>query len=226
MPKTTVFTSDQRDKLLNLVTDPTKQIDGIDIINNQVLVCTHKNRDPCQKDAPNTNIFLACFTTCYGRLKLYRELDKLGERVCYFDTDSLIYISEPGQFNLPLGRYLGELTSELPPGAWIKKFLSGGAKQYGYKVHPSGEIVLKLRGFSLNYRNSQRVNFDSLERVILQTFNENSDACIYTCTKNKIGRQKRTNKVTSRDEIKRYMPVYMKRCLMKPSLYTLPFGWK
>jgi hypothetical protein len=38
-----------------------------------------------------TNVILAAFVTCYARLKLYEALDFLGERVLYFDTDSIFY---------------------------------------------------------------------------------------------------------------------------------------
>ena len=55
-----------------------------------------------------TNIFLATFTTCWARLKLYDVLDSLGERVLYYDTDSVIYVSRPGQYDPPLGDYLGK----------------------------------------------------------------------------------------------------------------------
>ncbi|GFX12399.1 uncharacterized protein TNCV_1035861 [Trichonephila clavipes] len=36
----------------------------------------------------STNIFIAAFTTCHARLKLYSEIEKLNESVLYFDTDS------------------------------------------------------------------------------------------------------------------------------------------
>ena len=41
--------------------------------------------------APNLKIFVACFTTCHARLKLYEELERLDQRVVYFDTDSIIF---------------------------------------------------------------------------------------------------------------------------------------
>ena len=31
--------------------------------------------------SPNLNIFVACFTTCWARLRLYEALEQLGERV-------------------------------------------------------------------------------------------------------------------------------------------------
>ena len=47
--------------------------------------------------APNLNIFIACFTTCHARLKLYEELQRLDQRVVYFDIDSIIFTQAPGQ---------------------------------------------------------------------------------------------------------------------------------
>lgn len=32
------------------------------------------------------NIFVACFTTAHARMKLYSELEKVGDRALYFDT--------------------------------------------------------------------------------------------------------------------------------------------
>ena len=41
--------------------------------------------------SPNLNIFVACFTTCWARLRLYEAFETLQERVLYFDTDSVIF---------------------------------------------------------------------------------------------------------------------------------------
>ena len=63
------------------------------------------------EEARSTNIFIAAFTACHGRMKLYDELDKIG--VLYYDTDSIIYIDKPSLYNPKLGNNLGNLTSEL-----------------------------------------------------------------------------------------------------------------
>jgi hypothetical protein len=73
-----------------------------------------------------TNIFVAAFTTCWARLKLYGVLDSLRERVLYFDTDSVIYVSRPDEYDPPLGDYLGDLTDELKQGEHIVEYVSGG----------------------------------------------------------------------------------------------------
>ena len=68
----------------------------------------YKIHDPMIDVSPNLNIFVACFTTCYARLKLYEELEPLDQRVVYFDTDWIIFTQEEGQYQPPLGKYLGE----------------------------------------------------------------------------------------------------------------------
>lgn len=45
-----------------------------------------------------TNVFVAIYTTAHSRLKLCEGLETL-----YFDTDSLIYSTKPGEAELELG---------------------------------------------------------------------------------------------------------------------------
>ena len=54
-----------------------------------------------------TSVVLAAFVTSYGRLRLYDEIDKLGDRVLYFDTDSIIFVSRPGEYEPVLGNFWG-----------------------------------------------------------------------------------------------------------------------
>ena len=51
----------------------------------------------------HTNLMLASFITAGGRLRLYEHLSKLGDRVLYHDTDSIIYERKPGMYNIPVG---------------------------------------------------------------------------------------------------------------------------
>ena len=86
------------------------------------------------------NIFIAAFTTCWARLKLYEELKRGGEQILYYDTDSILLNiddSNPNHYRPVTGDFLGELTDEL----WDKKdqkfhhiveFASAGPKNYGY----------------------------------------------------------------------------------------------
>ena len=56
---------------------------------------------------------MACFTTCWARLRFYEALDLLKERVVYFDTDSVVFIHKPNMPDPPLGDYLGDFKDEL-----------------------------------------------------------------------------------------------------------------
>ena len=68
----------------------------------------------CISEDNKTNIYLATFTTCSARLKLYDVFERLPDRrLLYYDTDSVLYVSRPGQYDPPLGDYLGELTDEV-----------------------------------------------------------------------------------------------------------------
>ena len=59
-------------------------------------------------------------------MKLYSEMDKLGDAVLYHDTYFIIYASN-GENDPPLGNFLGEFTDELN-GDTIKTFVSGMIK--------------------------------------------------------------------------------------------------
>lgn len=73
-----------------------------------------------------TNIFISAFTTCQACLKLYESLEELGDRVLYYDTDSIIYTWKPSQAEIPLGDYLGDTTNELEDDVYITEFVLGG----------------------------------------------------------------------------------------------------
>ena len=59
------------------------------------------------------NVSLAAFVTAQGRLHLYNEMENLDKRVLYYDTDSIIFISSPGEYEPELRNYLGQFTNEL-----------------------------------------------------------------------------------------------------------------
>jgi len=110
---------------------------------------------------------VAAFTACWARLKLYSYLDQLKQQVLYFDTDSIVYSHKPGQANIPLGDYLGDMTNELDAEDYIVDFTSAGPKNYGYKTK-LGKVCCKVRGFTLNVRGSQQLNYDIMRENLLE----------------------------------------------------------
>ena len=73
-------------------------------------------------------------------------------------------------YSPPLGDYLGDLTNEINPkdGNHITCFVSGGPKNYAYNLD-TGKTCCKVRGFTLNFRNSQKINFDSVALMVKNT---------------------------------------------------------
>ena len=91
-----------------------------------------------------------------ARIHLYGYLDRLQKRALYCDTESVIYIQPTAEPPLvKTGECLGAMTSALKPGCHIEEFVSGGTKNYAYRivdpVTGNRETVCKV---TLNYRAS------------------------------------------------------------------------
>ncbi|PFX12181.1 putative DNA polymerase [Stylophora pistillata] len=158
---------DQPQELATFMSSDTYDISyvGLASVGERVEVhYTMENED--ESISPNLNIFIACFTTCWARLRLYEALDMLKNRVLYFDTDSVIFLSSPHDTDPPLGDYLGEFKDELPHGEHIIEFVSGGPKNYAY-ITSSGKEECKVRGISLNSLGTSYVNFNVIKQNVL-----------------------------------------------------------
>ncbi|XP_029561594.1 uncharacterized protein LOC115157467 [Salmo trutta] len=171
----------------------------------------------------NVNVFLAAFTTAYGRLELYALMEQLQRRVLYHDTDSVVYVSKQGDWSPPLSNYLGGLTSELKDGDHITEWSSCGSKSYAFRTKDN-HVVLKAKGVTQNYENAPRVNLESITRLVEGFINDrNSDLEILSSYK-KIVRDKKGFHLRNAPLTKRFRVVYDKRMLL-PNGTTLPFGY-
>ena len=174
---------------------------------------------------------IAAFCTSYARLKLWYVLDRLGDRVLYHDTDSVIYTHAPGQYDLPTGKFLGDLTDELTckgvgcngcsNGHWIVDFISCGAKNYAYKLN-TGQVVCKVRGFSLNFAASKIINLETMKEA-LNCWKWGQNREDMTTVKTMILRDRKTAVVYSKVMPKNYGVVYNKR-VVNDHFETLPYG--
>ena len=155
-------------ELYEVVTDPLTEVTNLRIFNDDVLEVVYKtNDDECVENG-RTNLFVAAFTTCHARLKLYGYLHALQQQVLYFDTDSVIYSHREGESVLTNGDYLGDLTNELSHGDSIVEFTSGGLKNYGYRTS-EGKVECKVRGFSLgSVRGHAQLNYERLRENVLE----------------------------------------------------------
>ena len=62
------------------------------------------------------------------------------------DTDSIIWVKDNEDDNpMPTGQFLGDMCSELDPGVWIQKFVSGGPKNYLYTTN-KGQLKITVKG--------------------------------------------------------------------------------
>ncbi|XP_071037810.1 uncharacterized protein [Parasteatoda tepidariorum] len=199
------------------LTDPTKNVKDVFFPTDEVAAISWEYKEEFVTQDSSTNIFLAAFTTSWARMKLYEEMDKLGENVLYHDTDSIIY-AQDGSNDPPLGNFLGEFTDELN-GEVITTFVSGGPKNYAYQTS-SGKTCCKVRGFTLNFRNSQKLNFHSIKKMVIGM----SDEAILLHNPAKICREKKKRKVINKPETRMYRIVYDKR-VIQSDLTTLPYGY-
>ena len=98
----------------------------------------------------SSNVAIAAMTTSYARLRLLNMMRKLGSRVLYTDTDSVIYVSRPGDWEPQLGTVLGEWNNELGEGeSHIVSFISLGPKTYAYETN-TGRIEMKIKSITQN----------------------------------------------------------------------------
>jgi len=101
----------------------------------------------------------------YGRIKLHRQLNKLQKRVLYYDTDSIIYIYDPQEYNVSSSDILGDWDEEKISKKGIAEFVGLGPKSYGLRTF-SGDEVIKVKGLSLKFAHKEMFNFDTLKNLI------------------------------------------------------------
>lgn len=159
-----------------MLQDTTLEVKGLEILNNtekpesDMILINYLEKQDFIEDCPFGIVILAAFTTAHARLHLYETLEKLVDRVFYFDTDNIIYQHVEGLFNPTIVNSLGGWTDELD-GGHIVKFMSGGPKNYAFETN-TGQTVQKVKGITLNYRASQIVTMDSLEKMIFKQLDD------------------------------------------------------
>ena len=214
------------------ITEYSKHFLDFHIMNDKIILLEFKNSEDFDPANNNTNVLISAFCTCWARLELWKIMNRLGKRVLYHDTDIIFSVNDTDKYVPELGDYLGQLTNELSckelgcvgceEGHWITEFVSCGPKNYSFKLN-SGQIICKVRGFSLNYRNSQIVNFESMKDTLFSwTNNENTELVTVTT---EICRHKYENPmVYTRQISKKYNVVYNKRRVLD-DLTTVPYGY-
>ena len=204
-----------------LTSDETNVLDA-NLVSDDLIEIHYENNENFIAPNAKTNVVIAAFTTAYARLKLYGVLDDLQERVLYYDTDSVIFLSKPGDPEPPLGPYLGELTNELKDGH-ITTFISGGPKNYCYKTS-SNKIETKIRGITLNCTARQKVNFDVIRALVYLHAKCNITGQVTVDIPFKITRDTKTKDIKTKRMKKDYRIVYDKRVIID-DYKTIPYGY-
>ena len=175
---------------------------------------------------------MSAFCSAYAHIKLWKMMNKLGNCVMYHNTDSNIFTCQSPVWIPPTGEYVSDLTDELScskigwkgckRGHWIVDFVSCRAKNYAYKLN-TGEVVCKVREFSLNYSTSQIVNLDSMKDVLISWKNKIENPEMVTI-KTMILQDKLKANIYTLQMPKSYGVVYNK-CIIMDDYTTLPYGF-
>ena len=147
-----------------------KQVENLTILPFSAEICqmTWNRKNDFVENVFTNNIGVAAYTTSWARLMFLDVLERVGDRVLGYDTDSCWYIEKEGENLLgdSMGDSLGELTDKLG-GEWITKWTATGPKSYAYETS-SGKKTTKVKGFTLNHKNVKKINLDSMRDVILE----------------------------------------------------------
>ena len=206
----------------------TLDVRHVSVINDDMVEVYYQHQEEDIPVSPNLNIFVAAFTTCHARLKLYEALEPLGERVLYYDTDSIIYLEEkPGQLKPDLGHYPGDFTSELGTDEYIEEFVSGGPKNYGYTTN-NGKVECKVRGFRLNSEGKTQLNYDVMRQNVKDEIQTplQQPRQIQVVKTHQIVRKPQDYTIYTHPQYKWYQLVYDKRVVDPHTFKTYPYGYQ
>ena len=220
LTKTELVTDPNR--LFELLSSEEIEVPDLRLVNAETVEVQFKSALGFEESNDKVNIVIAAFTTAYARLKLYDLLDQLQEQVLYYDTDSVIYVHEPGKPEPPLGDYLGDLTDELD-GDYITEFMAGGPKNYAYMTN-NDKRVMKVRGITLNYATLQKLNFEVMRNFIDLYVDCGIQDKVTVDNPFQITRDKKNKKIITKSMSKDYQIVYNKR-VVKENYGTVPYGY-
>jgi hypothetical protein len=193
-------------------------INDIHTLSDEVLQIFYTDKTDSHLGSRDTNVVLGAFVTCYGRMKLYHELDAMLERILYYDTDSVIFTHEEGQYEPELADYLGKFTSELASDEHIIVMVSAGPKNYAFLTN-LGNKTVKVKGMSLHFAAKNVLTFEKMVDVVKGLTTE--DIMIEQL---RFIKQKDKWKIRTEEIKKRYRKVYGKRILYE-DFTTIPYGF-
>jgi hypothetical protein len=214
------------------------------LLTEEMVLVNYTYKNEFVEDNTCTNIFLAVYTTSNARLRLYKQLDNIGENSIGCDTDSLWWIDN-GTRTFDTGSNLGDWEDEFKdiPGYnrdvhGIKEMVASGPKSYSYKTNiPCTEKIYdaetneitkrdttvaccKCKGFISNYTNGLSVNHEAMRSMVTGKQDE------IETTDTKFVRD-RTGTIKTTEQTKKYTfkSNFNKRVLTDNNTDTKPFGY-
>lgn len=211
-----------RKKFFNILNNDKIDVIDFEEMTSDCIFIQYKDGETDNLHLNNSNPAIASYTSSQARLKLYDAMQKLGTKVLYHDTDSLIYKGDKAL--IPESTEIGcwELETEL------KEFVSIGAKSYAYK-DINDKIHVKSKGFNVEW-----VKFDDYKEIIDEEFKIKSESK-NICERKKLQKKylddfhmKRTSKgITNISLIKKLSYVYDKRDIdLNDMTKTYPKGFE
>jgi hypothetical protein len=170
------------------------------------------------KELVDISLIHGAFITAYGRLRLYSEMEKLGARLFYTDTDCTFFIHSGSHYFPQVGSNLGDLVNELEEGEWIVEWVSLGPKNYSFLTNFNRQVIT-VKGFRMDQNVKKKINFESMKNLILNYRTEKIEVDQLKFSRNKDQWDVYTNIIT-----KKYGFCYTKRVIQK-DYSTLPYGY-
>jgi len=204
-----------------LISNEQYSVERVDYLNNKYLQVHYKNVHEINETVTKTNIALASFITTYGRLKLYEYLDKLGPRVLYCDTDSIIYWTEEGLYEPKLGDNLGDFTDEISgeKGEHVVEYVGVGEKFYGIKSN-NGYTHALCKGIAFSRLTSLDLNFETFKEMAIENPFKEIDV-----EQLKFVREKKDWTVRTEVFSKKVKDTFNKRQILPNLIDTVPYGF-
>ena len=193
---------------------------SLSFLNDLTVYASYDLKDQFVKNNYNTNIYVACFTTAWARLRLYDMIDKIGRNVCYMDTDSIVYVEDETNkyiFDQYIGDSLGEWTDELN-GKYIEFWACAQSKDYGYIMN-DGNYKGKVKGFRVTGETEEKMNHQARVDLIRKGLTVDIKYNQFTI---------KNNQIFTKELIKQWGFQFDKRRIVRISdddIHTLPYGY-
>ena len=222
-------------KFFQMIADPTKQNKSFYFLNSETVLLRARKDSKYVGQDTNGCVIHAIRTTALARLFLLEQLERLGRKVFYCDTDSAYYLLADGEGTpLERGEFLGQMSRELEPRESITRFVALGPKNYGYEVfdwdrEEKSKVVCKIRGLTANRATARVVNFSKMRSMVEVCRREKTfvDSCEEPITRFSITRGRNCFSLHPEIQQKRYGIVNDKRVVdwEDVNLRTYPYGY-